>query len=849
MSVTPSQLSEIHKELIAHFISHPAISVNPTQGDPPEEYDISYQIAGMVQTEEGEVHETFGHTISLTIPFGYPHFPPSCKPNSNIFHPDFDPAAICITNFWEQEQSLPDLIINIGRMINCEIYSTSNFFNEDAGEWYQKNSDRFPLSKITWTAVFETKDISEGSRIDTLDDSDLSTDFNFHEIELSDDASKEDISISDAFPQMESPQESTGAPSFSPTQGTDFSEISLLNSQKKYVKLQQVIKGNAHTSEELQLLSEKSGKAVAQAQELYSQAKVFEDQGKAHQALRLLGQIASTVRDFPAIQADIKRVEQTLALLQDVSPELLESQQMELESFQSEIDDSSQHKVSFPEQEQKSSEVGTSDQSKATFFEEKKSVSKTTLLTLVVLFLIISAGSGYFWFTTSKSLEDARKAATSCNSLLQENDFSKSKTACEQGLKSLSKVKFIKQSEVKSLRTSLNKILQSEELNQGIAGNVLFDGKYISREDAERQSLLNTTLDTANTAYTGALWEKALEMYAEVQKLTNSSEKLSPPLSEQEIDYRISQCRFRISFDEAKEHMDQKKWKKAIHQFQVSSPLLAHLSPEAQATYEERLQTNLSLSNFNNLKEQGDTAFAKSKWQEASSFYSEALTHLNQKNQILPEAVTIIKSNNKRAQLYKTITEGNQAFSSANWDLAIAAYDRADAYLSENQGVLSLSDSLASRKKLAQIRLQALIIKNKQLADALFTENKLKEARATYQSIIQNIDASAHNHEEMFIQSRNELLLIIEKLNNRIYQDEKIAYLKENFQTLFIANYPASNKENLTNPIVTFIKEKGNRTVFRMQCSETDRGRRPLSLVMFYAFNKQTNSWSLYSDQ
>lgn len=846
MSVTPSQLSEIHKELIARFISHPTISINPTQGDPPEEYDISYQIGGMVKTEDGEVHETFGHTISLTIPFGYPHFPPSCKPKGAIFHPDFDPAAICITSFWEQEHSLSELIINIGRMINGEIYSTSNFFNEDAGEWYQRNSTRFPLSNITWTATIDLEERSDDNLIDTLDDSDLSTDFNFHEIELADDVGKEDISISDAFPHIDSPLKPTGESPLSPSQGPDLSEISLLNSQKKYVRLQQLINETTHTSEELHRLYEKSGQAIKQAQELYDQAKGLEDQGKSQQALRLFEQVASTVQDYPAIQADLKRVKQTLALLQDISPELLESQQTELESSHSETEESSS---TVQERAHKNKATEISQKSDATFFEEKKSSVKVTLLTIAVLFLAISTLAGYLWYTTQRSLNGARQAAASCNNFLQERSFAESKIACEQGLSLLNKVKFIHQAEVVSLRNSLNKILQSEQLNQGIAGNVLFNGKYLSKEEAEHQRSLLAAMESANTAFTGRQWKKALEFYTEVQKMTLGGVEDPPPLTKQELNYRIGLCRFKIGSDEAMELMTLKKWEKAIQQFQASEPLLAQLSPEEQTANKDLLHTNLSLSHFNNLKEKGDISFAESKWQEASSFYSEALTHLKQKNQILPEAVTIIQSNNKRAQLYKTITEGNQAFSATDWDQAIAAYDRADAYIRENSGLLSLNDARASRKKLAQIRLQASIIRDKQIADTQVAENKLKKARTTYQTIIQNIDTSAHSNEEMFSQGRKELLLKIEELNTTIYKQEKIAWLTENFQTLFLTNYPASNKENLTNPLVTFIKEQGSKSVFRMQCSETGRGRRPLTLVMFYAFDKQTNSWNLYSEQ
>ena len=150
MSASPSQLDEIYRQVREYFVSHPVISVRPTNGDPPDQYEITYTITGMSKKDGGKIVESIDHKVELAIPFGFPHFPPSCKPKSDIFHPDFDPAAICLGDFWEQDRTLPDLIIHIGQMINGEIYSTTNAFNEEAAEWYLDNADKFPLAHINW---------------------------------------------------------------------------------------------------------------------------------------------------------------------------------------------------------------------------------------------------------------------------------------------------------------------------------------------------------------------------------------------------------------------------------------------------------------------------------------------------------------------------------------------------------------------------------------------------------------------------------------------------------------------------------------------------------------------------
>ena len=150
MPASPNQLDDIFRQVTDYFTSHPVISVNPTKGNPPDQYEITYTIKGICEPGDGKLIESTNHKVELTIPFGFPHFPPSCKPKSDTFHPDFDPAAICLGDFWEQDRPLSDLIIHIGQMINGEIYSTINSFNEEAAEWYLNNSERLPFASIKW---------------------------------------------------------------------------------------------------------------------------------------------------------------------------------------------------------------------------------------------------------------------------------------------------------------------------------------------------------------------------------------------------------------------------------------------------------------------------------------------------------------------------------------------------------------------------------------------------------------------------------------------------------------------------------------------------------------------------
>lgn len=200
MSVTANKLDEIFTDIKERFASRSDIVVTPKKGNPPDQYEVTYKLKGLTKNSQGDISETTDHKVELTIPFGFPHFPPSCKPKSDIFHPDFDPAAICLGDFWNQDCQLSDLILHVAKMINGEIYSSTNAFNEEAAVWYTSNADRLPLSAPAQeTQRPDPSPASDPIDIDTLDDSDLSSDFDYLTLDeaLSDNETSLDFPLPD----------------------------------------------------------------------------------------------------------------------------------------------------------------------------------------------------------------------------------------------------------------------------------------------------------------------------------------------------------------------------------------------------------------------------------------------------------------------------------------------------------------------------------------------------------------------------------------------------------------------------------------------------------------------------
>lgn len=151
MAANTDQLADEYNKIQERFSRSPYVNILSTEGVPPKSYEIEYRIKGLIKNENGQVVTADSHRVEIVLPFGYPHFPPNCKPLTPVFHPDFDPDAVRIVDFWEKSHSLSDLIVHIGNLICFEQYSSENVFNNDALEWATTNSDKLPLQKIDFS--------------------------------------------------------------------------------------------------------------------------------------------------------------------------------------------------------------------------------------------------------------------------------------------------------------------------------------------------------------------------------------------------------------------------------------------------------------------------------------------------------------------------------------------------------------------------------------------------------------------------------------------------------------------------------------------------------------------------
>lgn len=814
MSASSNQLDEIFRQVRENFNSHPVVSVNPIKGDPPDKYEIIYTVTGMHKTKEGQIVESINHTVELAIPFGFPHFPPSCKPKSDIFHPDFDPAAICLGDYWQQDRSLSDLIIHIGQMINGESFSTSNAFNEEAAGWYLANSDRFPLTRIKWDFLDNSHSPvldNDSHEIDTLDDADLENEFDILALEEKDD--DEDIVLNTSFPEIDSDAV------------IDLKTFTRLKAQKRYFTL--LAKAENHTghSEQLEELYQKSKDIIQRTEKLHLEGKKFEDKGEAQIALEKFEQITTLVSDFPHLDSDIQRIKQRLAPLNDASTNTKPTNKP------------------IPKAAGKARPSNSSAQD---FFPPPQNTTKKPI------FLFLGFGSlavvlgicGYFWYATADKLNNAETAYARCSASYDKAQFGAAKNSCDKALALVKEIKFFHQDKSQQLEKYIVDILQSEKLTQSLAGNILFDGKYIPKAEATKLQSIKQMLSEATALTAEKKWQPALQLYQNLSTMAKDNAHLDPVIIE-EIQRSHFIAQFRSYYDPALVSMQNSQWEDAIEKLLQAQKILVSLPESNRQQYSEQLQGALQKSQVANLKEQGDQSFTGADWLSAISTYNLALSR-GQETSLSPESIDAIRNNIKRAELYTAINRGNKTFAAGSWNEAIESYSEARSLLIGNENISKESDSDLNIRKLDRIILQASIIRDRQPIETLIENNELAKARHIYQQILTGINKSSFKREDEFAKTTIEISKAIQALDQKIYQLKRVEYLEENYQSLFVANYPSAVAERLTNPVISNTKDTDSTLVFRMQCTEIGGGR-PLNLVMFYAYDKKTGEWSLFS--
>jgi ubiquitin-protein ligase len=135
-------------EMLKSYVGlHSRLELIQAVGDPPERYQLEYQINSLRQRGD-ELLEVRDHMVEIVLPLGYPRTPPLCRMLTPIFHPNIAPHAICIGDHWSPGEPLPSIVARIGELIAYQSYNVKSPLNGEAARWVSSHETRLPLDSV-----------------------------------------------------------------------------------------------------------------------------------------------------------------------------------------------------------------------------------------------------------------------------------------------------------------------------------------------------------------------------------------------------------------------------------------------------------------------------------------------------------------------------------------------------------------------------------------------------------------------------------------------------------------------------------------------------------------------------
>ena len=142
------RMASDYEQIKRDFTGHAYIIVKPSNGELPEKYDITYFVNGIYLLPDGRIETLGRHEVQIALHAEYPRYKPICTISTPIWHPNFRDGQICIGDIWGAGESLSEIIINIGDMIQYKSWNSSSPLSAEAAEWAMKNKHLFPVGSL-----------------------------------------------------------------------------------------------------------------------------------------------------------------------------------------------------------------------------------------------------------------------------------------------------------------------------------------------------------------------------------------------------------------------------------------------------------------------------------------------------------------------------------------------------------------------------------------------------------------------------------------------------------------------------------------------------------------------------
>lgn len=169
MTARMRRLASDYAQVKKDFAGHKNIIVTPIGEEPPERYHVTYFVNGIYLAPDGQVMMLSRHEVEITLHSDYPRYKPICRILTPIYHPNFRDGQICIGDIWGAGESLSDIIVNIGHMIQYKSWNSFSPLSAEAAQWAIENKHLFPVGNVD-LYITDYASANQGVEIDLFDE-------------------------------------------------------------------------------------------------------------------------------------------------------------------------------------------------------------------------------------------------------------------------------------------------------------------------------------------------------------------------------------------------------------------------------------------------------------------------------------------------------------------------------------------------------------------------------------------------------------------------------------------------------------------------------------------------------
>lgn len=795
MTTGSQQLAADYTQLKALLELHSRITVVRVEGDPPDHYELAYQVRGYVREETGEVSIGATHQVRIDLPFGYPHSAPIATPLSPIFHPEVDPAAFRITERWQQNPSLPDLVLLIGEMICGRVYHLDDPCNREAADWYAAHQNQLPLDTLTPTAI-----VPPLARLETLKED------TFASLGLeSDDHLDQEKEVSEQ----------------------DLQQIRDLIGEHKIFTANRLLTelptGAAIPDREE--MQQQIGRGLRKTDQFFKLAEQLEGAAKYVEALEVVDDLLAVAVDAPGAEALRARIQQS---------------QLAADSL-TEPDAGDEANV-LPGRRPPG---GPSTKAASPLGARRLRLPRLPVPSRRVILNILSAaacaGVGLLGWNDQQAIKLSQAKLRQGRQLIGAGQFDSAQVTLEAArspLATLSVLRYRKS----GLDREIAALLDSPELKEGLQGKVLYEGQYIPVDAATALQEVQTLTGRARTLVDANKPGEALALYQQALKLASGHNLAEYKAA---IEESMHTLELRRTLSAAEQAEQGKNWVLAAESYRKALQLSGELSDRSTAS---DITHRLTAAVFRQELDQSKKTFDQAQWQDTII----SLERARQLIAVNPAAVSETERAEVRqllvnARLYRMLAAARAAYQQQDWELAIKEYEQALALLAEESasGDKTLTESVAKVEKTLLLVRIAQVQEQVTRAEGRGNLSAAVAHRREIQTIIRRSGhAQTPSVRSLAQQVQTRIAADVEQLE----VDRLTAWLENNFETLFRARYPTFEGSELLSPKAVFLKNIGKDRVFALACVERSQGSSS-KLELLYRYDAKTGQWSGYKDE